>query len=333
MGALIDNNDNQNEVVVDGRNGSVEISLQTYQDIYNQITGKSEETTKISKKSIHVNFDDIKQLDSKINQILEQYRVVSSNSTFTIFFDKNQKETYSSLERFSSFNSSVNACTESVVVKYNFAIVLPQTNRPQNYTIAIRLISRVTAKRKMLEDFPVGVNRSFLMMISSKTCEIKVSYVDYVVSRTIIAAFDEWLDALDSSKESKYINTAKRVSHYASPVFKYLSLIFCSCVVINLMPYMIGTDPKVPQLASLSLLIFLFLFFAYKFSAILGRFVENSIDSSSDISYINITKGDAKMIKDVQGENKNAIIKACAGTLITFVLNFSAKYLALHLKI
>jgi hypothetical protein len=30
MGVLIDNNDNQNEVIVDGRNGSVAISWQAY---------------------------------------------------------------------------------------------------------------------------------------------------------------------------------------------------------------------------------------------------------------------------------------------------------------
>lgn len=228
---LIENNDDPAEVTIDSRNGTTPISMQLYQDIYNQITGKTEEITKFSKKSILADLDDIKQLDIKIRQILEQYRVVSANSTFTIIFDKEQKETHSSIDRFSSLNSSTNGCTESIIAKYNFSIILPQTARAQNYTISIRIMSRITNQKKLLEELPAGAPRILVNMFSSKTCEIKVSYIDYVVARTITAAFDEWLDALHESKESRHLNFARKISHIIPPAFKYMSLIACSIFV------------------------------------------------------------------------------------------------------
>ncbi|QJQ05076.1 hypothetical protein EJG51_003470 [Undibacterium piscinae] len=259
--AIVENDDNPTEVTIESRNGASVISMQAYQDLYNQITGKTEEVTKISKKSIRVNLDDIKQLDLKIKQILEQYRVISSNSSFTIFFEKDQKETHSSIERFLSLNSSTNGCTESIVARYNFAIILPQTNRAQNYSITIRLISRITTQRKLIEELPTGLPRSLLSMLSSKTCEIKVSYVDYVVARTITAVFDEWLEALDESKESKYLNFARKRSHFIPSIFKYSTLIACSFFVISLMPVLIGISPSTSQLASFFTLSLPFYFF------------------------------------------------------------------------
>lgn len=170
-------------------------------------------------------------------------------------------------------------------------------------------------------------------MFLSKTCEIKISYVDYVVSRTIITAFDEWLDALDESKNSYFLRIGRKFSHFIPATFKYISLIICSLFIINMMPILIGISPSISDLSNFSLLSFLFIFFTYKIASFIGQFVENSIYSSSDISYLDVTKGDKKLIKEALSENNKSIIKTISGSTLMIFLNFLAKYLAIHLKI
>jgi len=42
---------------------------------------------------------------------------------------------------------------ESVLLKYNFLVLLPKTKKPQPYKVAIRLASRGAIVKKMLSDF------------------------------------------------------------------------------------------------------------------------------------------------------------------------------------
>lgn len=320
-------------VVVEGRSGDHRVSVQLYQDIYNQITGKNEELLVFTKKPIRVDFEDIRQLDIKVRQILEQFQVISLNAVFTIFFDKNQKETHSSIERFSMLNSATSSCTESVVIKYDFSIVLPQTARPQAYSISIRVINRITAKKKIIEEFPIAMPRGFANMFITKTCEIRIEYVDYMVARTISTAFNEWVDALDESPNSKYLKMARRFSHFIPGIFKNISLCVVSAIIYFLLPDLIGVGKSAADISGFALLTFLFIFFSYKASSALGGFVEESIDSSDEVSFIDITKGDKKQISEACENNRNAFIKAAIGTIATFSINFFAKYLAIHLKI
>lgn len=324
-GAIIENNDGS-EIIVEGRNGANTISLQTYQDIYNQITGRSEEVTKISKKSIKVVLEDIRQLDLKIHQILEQFNVRSFNSSFTTYFDQNQKDVHSSIERLLSSNTSSNCCTDSIAIKYNFLITLPKATNPQNYVVNVRIINRLVNQRKILAELPIGAPKSIAGMFATKTFEAKIEYVDYAVARTIMSAIDEWHDALDESNESKFIHFAKRVSHFIPPLFKYVSLLVASATLINYLPNLSDEKQDFVGIATLSVYGFLFLFFSYKIGNTLGHFVEQSIDSANEISYVKFTRGDEKLVVDSCTENKLAYVKATVGTIFTTLLNVVAKY-------
>ncbi|UDM16110.1 hypothetical protein [Vogesella sp. XCS3] len=332
-GAVIENGQSESNVIIEGRDGPASISMQLYQDLYNQITGKSEEIKQFSKKSIKVKLEDVRQFDIKIKQVLEQYKIVSFNSSFSIIYDKNQKETHSSIEKFMSLNNAISNCTESVFIKYNFAIILPQTSRAQSYTIAVKLSNRITSQKKLVEELPNGIPAAVVNMFTSKTCEITISYVDYVVARTVISVFDEWVDSLDESKESGLLNFARKNSHFIPSIFKYTTLLISVFVLANLMPTLVSNSPNGPQFFQFGVYLFVFIFILYKLAAAIGRFVERSIDASSEISYLDITNGDKKLINEVEASNKMAIVKTVFGSMAMALLNFAAKFIALSIKI
>ena len=74
------------DVAVIGESSNrTQVSLQTLQGIYNELTGKSEEVGKSYNKPIRVKLTEIEQLNHKISQACEQYNIVSGNCSVTVY--------------------------------------------------------------------------------------------------------------------------------------------------------------------------------------------------------------------------------------------------------
>lgn len=93
MSNIIEHGGNDPEVVRISAGEGSEISLKAYQDIYHQITGKTEEIRKRYKDSIRIEYSDIEQLHTKINQLFDIYDVVAFNENITIYYEKEKKRT------------------------------------------------------------------------------------------------------------------------------------------------------------------------------------------------------------------------------------------------
>lgn len=144
MGELIEHADEGGNVVrVNGERGESIVPVKVYQDVYHQITGRTEEIRKRYSENILVTFDEIEQLHHKLKQICDVHNIVASNEVVTVFHEKERKEQFTSFERFRAYNANAASPTVSVVLKYNFSILLPGLTRPQEYAVTVRLASRV----------------------------------------------------------------------------------------------------------------------------------------------------------------------------------------------
>src|SRR5690554_3071493 len=134
MGELIEHADEGGNVVrVNGERGESIVPVKVYQDVYHQITGRTEEIRKRYSENILVTFDEIEQLHHKLKQICDVHNIVASNEVVTVFHEKERKEQFTSFERFRAYNANAASPTVSVVLKYNFSILLPGLTRPQGY--------------------------------------------------------------------------------------------------------------------------------------------------------------------------------------------------------
>lgn len=327
--ALDGSSEKDNEsVIIEGKGGTSVISMQAYQDIYNQITGKTEEITKIFKNPIRVEYSDIYQLDLQIKQVLEQWNIISFNSTFTIYFDKNQKEAFSSIERFAAHNKSSNNQTENVVIKYNFLAAPPQTGRAQNYTVFIKINSRIVTHKKIADEIPFKGMYNFLNFLASKTAEIQIEFVDYVYARTLMTAFDDWMSSLEETKGNKIFTVFKAMSALVPIISKYVTLFLAFIVIYSLIPmYTNSENINQKSIFEFALCSAFGTYVAVKIASVLGNYIESSIDSTCELSYVKLTKGDEKHISEACNNNRTQIIKAILGIIATAILNAVAKYI------
>ena len=181
---------------------SAQVSLQTLQGIYNELTGKSEEVGKSYSKPIRVKFSDIEQLNHKITQACEQYNVVSGSCSVTVYYVDDTRDQFSSFDRFRLHNSGSTSPVESVLLKYNFLVLLPKTKKPQSYTVSIRLASRVAVSKRMKSEF-YGTPPSIFRLMGNRTAVVEIQYVDYMVARNFLNLIDEWFKGIPTATEFK----------------------------------------------------------------------------------------------------------------------------------
>jgi len=166
------------------------VSVKVYQDIYHQITGRTEQIRKRYSDNLLIEFPELEQLHIKVMQLCDVHNVVASNETVSVFHDKERKEQFTSFERFRAYNANAASPCVNVVLRYNFSVIPAGLQKPQEYVVSIRLTSRVALLQQAEEDAPPFMRSRIISFMSENTAEVTVDYADYVIARGFIEAFD-----------------------------------------------------------------------------------------------------------------------------------------------
>lgn len=318
---------NDEIVVIGSNNTNVPVSFQMLQDIYNEITGKTEEIENTYKVNYKLTFSDLEQFYIKITQAFEQYNIVSHNCAVTVFFTRDSKEIFSSFERFKLFNVSTLSEIERIYLKFNFMIVLPKTKRVQNYEIDVNLSSRMAVSKK-LNDEIVRSSKLFRYFIGS-TAQVTIKYVDYLVARNFLEIIDEWIKCLPASKATRFYKLISDKSHLFPIVFKNCFFFFSIYLIWVKFSFFIPTGSTDLNLfAKFIIASFTLSYISLRFGLTIGRYIENEIDEYQPMSYISITRGDELLIEETKRKNEKRIIKAVAGIIFSIATGIASSIIA-----
>lgn len=193
MGEIIEHDDNGSAPPIRvGESGAL-VSAKVYQDIYHQVTGRTEQIRKRYSQNLLIEFSEIEQLHHKINQLCDVYNIIARNETVSVFHHKERKEQFTSFERFRTYNANASSPSVNVVLKYNFSIVPAGLDRPQEYVVTVRLTSRVAMLEQMESEAPPFMRGRVFGFFTGNTAEVTVEYADYIIARGFLEAFDEWI--------------------------------------------------------------------------------------------------------------------------------------------
>ncbi|MEQ1486253.1 hypothetical protein [Methyloglobulus sp.] len=309
-------------VIGEGTPNRKEVSLQVLQDIYHELTGKNEEVSKSYDSSFQIEHSDFEQLNHRITQTCEQYQISSTNCSVKIYYINDTQETFSSFEKFSQFNSGSTSCVESVLLTYNFLILLPRINQPQSYTLTVRVASRITIENKMKEDV-VFLPKIFRMM-RGRVGVVTVKYIDYAVARNILNVVDEWFNTLRSVKISPTLDFIRKRSSYLPLIARYTAVGVITFLIFLNLSKLLPENASIPDLGRFWLFSSFALFASYKLAHHLGSAAEDSLDNWSPLSYVSLTSGDKKVIEEAKNDNVKTIILA----LIKFISSLSVSVIA-----
>lgn len=327
--------DNESLVVTtDGELAEVPVSMQVYQAIYNDITGKTENITDTYKMYYSVTSNDLINLEKHIGQFCEQYHVKSSSVSLTIFHVKDSKERFSSFERLNTYNVACLSPVERIHIEVNFLIILPKVETPQSYKIKLTLTSGVALVDKHQDDFPSGFPKSILMRaVQKETAEVEIEYVDYIVARSISDLFRTWLEALPETKPNNKIEWWQSRSHFVRQAFGVSFLLITAYFSIAFTgKYFTQTTENMTGLATYLITIFAILVVSRFLGNLIGLRVESAIDNlSSDLySSINLNAGDKKLASKYVKKRKNSTTTMIKEIAIAFSIGVVSSLVAAY---
>ncbi|WP_374087646.1 hypothetical protein [Methylomicrobium lacus] len=311
-------------VVGEGTPNETKISLQVLQSIYHELTGKTEDVSKSYNEPFQVALCDFQQLDHRITQCCEQYNIKAANCSAKVFYVNDSQETFSSFNRFVGFNSGSTSAVESVLITYNFMIMLPRVEKPQSYSLSVRIASRVAVEKQMRESMPFHIPK-ILRTMGNRTGVVTVKYVDYVVARSLLNTVDQWFEALPRAETSSVWKHITQRSHYLPIVARYIAGAFVAILIFRSIGAFIPEGASLQQLARFSLCSFVGLFAAYKLAYHLGRTAEDSLDMWSQLSYVSLTAGDKNLIREATAANKRSVIAALTKFTSALLVSAAAK--------
>lgn len=329
MSELIEHGDNgpRDGDVVRVGDGDRPVSLKVYQDIYHQVTGRTEQIRKRQFENLLLEYTDIEQLHHKVMQLCDVHRVVARNESVSVFHGRERKEQFTSFERFKAYNANATSPCVSILLKYNFSIVPAGIAKPQEYVVAFRLTSRVALLDEMNDEAPPFLRGgAFFGYIHESTAELSVDYVDYVIARGFLEAFDEWVRGCRATPQNKGLNWCRRYSHWiplaARSGMAAALTWFCSSAAGEL-----AKLQAPPELwARLAMFYLGGGFILISLISVAASVIETSIDGYPELSYLRLNRGDNKLIEEFSERRKASAKRFIGACIVTVILGvISAK--------
>ncbi len=285
------------------------------QAIYHVVTGKTETISKQFTENYKIEFEDIVQLHTKCVQMCTQWDVISQNENITFYHADNSKERFTSIERLELYNRSHTSPIETVTYEYNVLVKSPNVDKPQPYKVNVKITSGIALAP---ETVPKAIGIAIIRFFSGAAISLNVEYVDYVIARNIISTLDSWVQEIEITKSNKILKLLQQFSHWI-PRFSGI-LILCLATLSGILSAetILGEQAAPSLLAKFLISTFGFITLSYFLGILLGRMLERSIDRMQEMSYIEINKGDAKLLSAFRKNNRHSIMKASiALTLLT----------------
>ncbi|MBK1888363.1 hypothetical protein [Marinobacter sp. DY40_1A1] len=318
------------EVVENENRGMIrhdDAQIDLFFKMHQKINAKNEEISKSYKNNILVKFSDIKELHFKTVQSIISLKPIKSNINVRISVSHNEGESekFNSFEEFESRNLTNPNPTSNVLLIYSFSIYDKEEDSFENYKVMAHVRSRVADLHQIENEAPPFISSAIISNMVTTTANITVHYSDYVKARHFTAMFDEWVRGCDESKNIEIIKNLKKVSHLISKfgklsIYAVLGLFTASAIDSSVF----NSNEALKFLVAYASIFVV----VGGVAEVILRKLELSIDSYLALSYLNINKGDAKLIADFSARNRSSVIWSIFGIIGTVVVGIatSASY-------
>ena len=307
------------------------LGLQQVQQIFHEITGKTDTLSKRYQVNFKIDADDLVQLHERLRQAVEQYNVKAHNCSVTVHFIDDNRQQFQSFESFRLMSASSTACVESVHIKYDLLIIPTLTQALQTFELQIQLTSRVAAERRIRNMDGPPLPRILHVLLTGTTGVISVKHVDHTVARTLLDTADRWLTSCKHEKPGSFVQLLKRHSHWAPLICQYGISFIGAVALVHELPKYVTPASYADQLA-MFLLMAVFISYAFVRSGWhLGNWIEDSLDAYHPLSYIKLTRGDESEIQAAEKRTHHGIVSGTVAFFAALIEAVSAKFIVIGL--
>lgn len=303
-------------------------NLQHYQDIYQQLTGRSEARVTFQSERHRITMEHIQSLHKDIERTANMMTLLSSSMEITQRLEDDTHERWSGMEKFKVQGPEITQITTEVVLVYNMLIKLPHAENPGTYKIKIGLRNELYNLKKHRENDDEFNEIKLLMMSNMATARWEIEFTDMSVARTFSRVISDWYDCLPKHPVPLAEKLSKHSKAYLSPAVRFLS---STIVAISAFGSAVWTGEP---LDSGRIAVFIIMMYVVHFltSPLIVR-LKHKMMCIRTAASLNITSSDRELLDD-EDKNRGQLARWIWGNallpqlpaVVLFALNYLRSY-------
>ncbi len=300
--------------------------------LFKLFVGQPDSSTKIFTRDVKVDLNDLMLLNERMKEKLENYQKTAVEISIDVKFENNTFKTFTDWFAFEGYNWQVADIIDTISVRWDFLIKLPNYDMPQRHTVLVRISSGL--KLHQLLQVLMSGNIDNVDSIDQNLAPVicKVDFVNHLLADELINLVAEWNKGL---KEADEINNKLLFvkQHPRSIVFITRNLMPLMAIIVLIAGFNSYLDYlKIATLAEMTIqyiqniaIYVTVSCITYNLVKVLGQMLTRSVIESAsnygEIRTFNITRGDINRQEKLDKKNEKYVQRVHRGIGLTIIIN------------
>lgn len=311
-----------------------EKELALFRSMYYQMNAKPDSMSKVYSQKVIIAREDIIDLNKRVNKkICMHYQDDGYIATVTVSLNNREVINFECWDEFTSYEWSESNCINSVILKWNFNIRMPQYEYPQAHVLMVKLSNGLRPEEMLnlifsgkMEDFEEIETNTFPVAA-------RVDFIEPILGDELLNIVAEWVSGLKENvdKKNRLILLMRKYRKRVAQYFNYFA--FIMCIFLNMSIFNRGVKSfSKSTIAEYSTNQFLTMFNLLAISGIvlfaLFKFLENmaqkvysSLTEYGQIFTFAITKGDQKRQEELKNRDEDNAKKIMLRFIFSLIFN------------
>lgn len=311
-----------------------EKQIALFKSMYYQMNAKPDSMSKAFSKKVIISREDIIDLNKRVLQkISTQYKEDGYKVTILASLSNKQTVNFECWEEFIKYEWTETSYINSVTLKWNFNIRVPQYELPQNHTLMVKLSNGLRPEEMLNMIFSGNIEDFDDVETNCYPIITRVDFISPLFGEELLNIVEKWAEGLTKERDRKnpfllfLAKYRKKVSYY----FNYLAfimLIILGIAVIDKIILSFDVKKIVEMTTKQFMTIFnsicIFVIIVFVSLKILDRIASKIYETLLEYGkgfIFSITKGDYKKQSELQEEDKKSCKKIVVNIIISLIFN------------
>lgn len=315
--------------------------IKNYQAVYYAMNAKPDCKSKIFPEDVTIDFADLNELNRKIvDKFKAHYEDAGFTINITVSFRDLTVVEFSSWATFSQYNFSLNTAIRGITIVWEYNAKLPKYSLPQKHTLTVRLADKLRPQDMMNLIFSGKLSE--MDLVDQEFCSVvaRVDFINSLLGDELLAIVDEWVEGIsEADKPNKIMDFLERNKRKVAYCVNYITtFVAIMCGLKYLKFYLYGLefkyigDMSTRDFYDIMLVLTLLVVICIginKMFFIIANIVFKALDKREEQRHtFNITKGDKKICKLMEKQQRIGSIKVLINLVITLIFNVFCSILA-----
>lgn len=297
-----------------------EKSLALFRSMYYQMNAKPDSMSKVFAQKVVITRDDIIDLNERVNRkIRMHYQDDGFIATIAVSLSNREVINFECWDEFLSYEWVESNCINSIILKWNFNVRMPQYEYPQNHVLMVKMSNGLRPEEMLNLIFSGKVEDFEEIETNTFPVAARVDFIEPILGDELLNIVSEWIRSLkeNNSKKNAFIILLRKYRKRVAQYFNYFVLVMLAWLGISIVNKLVHgfnvdkiadfTSDQFLTLFNVIVVICLIFFACIKIFNNLARKVYDSLAQYGQGFAFAITKGDKKRQDEIRVyDEKNA---------------------------